>query len=138
MSFDWRQFLLLSGDLLNGHQKVTEHQDACWRTVISRSYYAALHTAQSYCEEKDNRRLRKIRHDAGQGRDVPGRSHDIVLQWFEESRNKPEREAADTLRTLKAERVKADYHADKAISATTAQAAYEQAKELIAALDGAH
>jgi len=134
MSFDWSHYLYLSGDLLHRHSDVTTYDSACWRTIISRSYYAALHVAKAYCVRTDKRLWARVeraaRHERQRG-DGPLRSHSLIDDWFEKRDNAPENEAADILRTLREARTRADYEAGEDISMRDAEAAYGQAKEII-------
>ena len=50
MSFDWKTYLEVS-EMLVKHQ-ITGLEEACLRSAISRAYYAAFGTANSYLKNK--------------------------------------------------------------------------------------
>ncbi len=127
-NFDWSDYLDLSKELLTTHAAVTGHKLACWRTVVSRAYYAAFHVAADYCRTKHQRKLGRLNND------YPGRDHDNVCQCLADSRNEEENRIGSWLSGLKMERKDADYRASDEFDRDRAEMACLSADKIVKTL----
>ena len=128
--FDWSDYLSLSVELLQGHGKVTHHPLACWRTVVSRSYYAAFHVAEVYGRTNGGgKRWKRLQHQWGG--DPNKEVHEFVRQWFVQSPNDEEKKLGAKLYDLRDKRKEADYKGWVSISEEDAEWAREVAHQII-------
>lgn len=89
--FDWREYLALAHRLF---ENPPQPQEAAWRTVASRAYYAAFHRCRLVLPERER------------GAVKPGSHRDLLRAL----RRQPETHAAaDTINRLLRLRVHADY-----------------------------
>ncbi len=130
MAFDWYDYLSLSGDLLAGHQSVTTYHDACWRTVVSRSYYAVFQLALAHCNARGDALWRRITSES-RNRDQVRGLHDQVIAWFQRSSAPAEIAIGRRLLALKDMRIVADYRCLSDCSRRQAEIAYREAQSLI-------
>ena len=113
-AFDWDGYLYLAESFLNDLNG-TEADEAKVRCGISRAYYAALHDSRIF--------LHTINADNSV---VGGSTHDNIINCFKQMDFAPDdnekiklyRKVYNTLRTLKADRIKADYK-DRALINTS-------------------
>lgn len=127
-NFDWPDYLGLSHELLANHETATVHKLACWRTIVSRAYYAAFHVADNYCKRKYMGRLRNL------DRQYPGRDHDNVRQCLVDSTNDEETNIGSWLGSLKMERKDADYTAEQEFDEDRAEMACLSADKIVRGL----
>lgn len=113
-AFDWDGYLYLAESFLNDLDG-TEADEAKVRCGISRAYYAALHDSRIF--------LHTSHVDTSV---VGGSTHDNIINYFKQMDFAPDdnekiklyRKVYNTLRNLKADRIKADYK-DRALINTS-------------------
>jgi len=94
--FDWSEYLDLAGFLRNGCPD--DLREACYRSAISRSYYAAYNTAKTFA--RDNEGFQPVKS---------GVDHRLVRKHFESNPQSEKRDIAIQLRRLNVWRNKCDY-----------------------------
>lgn len=116
MSFDWLSYLDLA-EYMNGTANQFPDQDACYRCVASRAYYAVFCTARNYIQQNDNA-------------DVS--DHQAVQDYLKKSGgNRARQRIGNQLQRLHQVRKKADYEDDLHESAVnTASKALSQARTI--------
>lgn len=55
MSFDWKKYLELA-EYIYENSSILPDKEACYRTSVSRAYYAAFCIARRYLQESDGKR----------------------------------------------------------------------------------
>jgi uncharacterized protein (UPF0332 family) len=114
MAFDWVDYLRVAKDLAE------KNDEASLRAAISRAYYAAFWTARILVEE-----------DIGEIREARG-VHEVVWNRFNYDKCSHGSSILDVGNLLKAQRIVADYRADKFIGRQAVQLAIRRAEALIA------
>lgn len=99
MSFDWKNFLELSRELLKTPLGKVD-QEAQFRTVISRAYYSAYCSARRFIKSVDSENFPKI--DGTE-------SHRRLIDYFSHRKEAQSRSIFNQLNALKTYRQKADY-----------------------------
>jgi uncharacterized protein (UPF0332 family) len=100
MSFDWQKYLHLAKELAGKPIQGEESREAKLRSAISRSYYAAFHTAKGYAITQDTT-LSLDRHTEN--------SHRSICQWFQKHPHKLARQIGVDLDRIRKSRNQADY-----------------------------
>jgi len=98
MSYNWREYLDLAKGLL-GKNKIDTTCEACKRTSISRSFYAAYNTIYNYFHIKTRGNMPK-------GYDA----YKYIEDELDNSSNENEREISRNLKRIKTYRIQADYY----------------------------
>ncbi|MDI6781099.1 MAG: HEPN domain-containing protein [bacterium] len=88
MSFDWREYIKLSEEL------ILRKEEACLRSAVSRSYYGVFCIARN-----------KLRYRSYSGSDV----HRKVIETYENSRDIIQKKIGKNLNELRKARNNADY-----------------------------
>ena len=98
MSFDWSGYLTLAKELKN---KVNEFpdQEAVYRSIVSRAYYAVFCQARNYVKKIDKQ-------------EFFGNDHQKLQNYLRNHSHTPRRKIGNQLRRLHQDRIKADYHDD--------------------------
>jgi uncharacterized protein (UPF0332 family) len=119
MSFDWEQYLSLA-EYMQGHVADFPDAEACYRSVISRAYYAAMCLCRNYVKEHE-------------GKEFSGDIHKALQNYLKENpHNKIRTRIGNQLQQLHQDRVKADYYDDMRESPVyKAGKALIQAKKII-------
>ena len=96
MSFDWFSYLTLAEYM---RDKVDEfpNQEATYRSVISRAYYAAFCMTRNYVREVDNTEFH-------------GDDHKVLQNYLKHHPHKTRKKLGSQLQDLHQHRIKADYH----------------------------
>jgi len=117
MSFDWRAYLHLAGELLS-HQQTAIPQEAYLRSAISRAYYGVFCIARNFLISK--------------GTTIPRiDTHKFVRETFFNSTHKIERKIGKDLRDLWHERKEADYENIATFDTKRATTAYQLATRIL-------
>lgn len=115
MSFDWQKYLALA-EYMYGHADDFPDAEACYRSVISRAYYAAMCLCRNYVKEHEDR-------------EFPGDIHKALQNYLKENPHQTLRAMiGNQLQQLHQERIKADYYDD-----LHGQPAYKAGKALVQA-----
>jgi outer membrane translocation and assembly module TamA len=98
MSFEWSEYLGLALELA-GQPVKRAHQEARFRTAISRAYYAA-----AFCKCRNHLRDKE-------GHQIPpgGKAHQYVRDKFKKSNDRLRKRIGYNLERLRSDRNKADY-----------------------------
>ncbi len=96
MSFDWSDYLSLA-ESLSQHPEAPGPEEAALRAAISRAYYAAHCTARNFARSRGITLTRT------------GRDHQLVIDYFKESKDKGRKSIGLWLDRLRDDRNKADY-----------------------------
>jgi uncharacterized protein (UPF0332 family) len=121
MSFDWKQYILLSDELIN-RQRVPALADACNRSAVSRAYYGVFCTARKLLIDKTGFFPRE---------DI----HKFVREEFNRAASRKEKQIGANLGRLWAERKNADYEEDEAFDNGRSSTAHGIAVKTIGLLD---
>jgi uncharacterized protein (UPF0332 family) len=97
MSFDWKKYLELAEYIYENSGSLPD-REACYRTSVSRAYYAAFCIASRYLRESDGKRYEG------------GDAHKKVREHLQKSGNQLQRMIGNQLQELHFKRIKADYH----------------------------
>jgi len=97
MSWDWADFLKLAEGLYRDPEQPGP-EEACYRTAISRAYYAAHHSARELATRKDGIKLPDS-----------GAAHGDLIRHFQSSPHRPRRRIGNRLDRLRSYRTSADY-----------------------------
>lgn len=95
--FDWKEFFR-TAQYMNQNVEDFPNKEACYRTVISRAYYAAFRLSQNYIKDKHNRSWSNNEHQEVP-RYLQTKKHDHALV-----------KAGSQLIRLRQDRQKADYY----------------------------
>ena len=119
MSFDWQQYLSLA-EYMNAHVNEFPDAEACYRSVISRAYYAAMCLCRNYVKVHD-------------GKEFHGDIHKALQNYLKENpHNKIRSRIGNQLQRLHRNRIQADYYDDiHEQPAYKASKALTQAKRII-------
>ncbi len=122
--FKWSHFLNFSEEIFC-FQCNSENEEAKYRTIVSRAYYAAFHSSSIYLLE-----------NYGIETNVKGEgSHDRVIRELMKLNVDPiAKKAAEKLKLLKNSRKYADYNIDEKRNKLHAETAIMQSKEIILSL----
>lgn len=96
MTFDWKEYFLISNYLVNNQSIILE--EAKIRIVISRLYYSALITTRNYLEDVEEKNL-------GKGAEI----HGVIIEILRASSDRQRQKLAEYLKMMRQERNKADY-----------------------------
>jgi uncharacterized protein (UPF0332 family) len=96
MSFDWSKFLELAKYLANNSENLS-NEEACFRSAVSRAYYAAFCITRKYIQKTDGKEIRG------------GDAHKKVREHLQKSGNKIKKKVANQLEAIHFNRKKADY-----------------------------
>jgi hypothetical protein len=98
MKFDWSEYLNLAQELA-GQPSSPASTEAKLRTAVSRAYYAA------HCRVRNH--VRDV-----EGLPIPqtGEVHQLLIDMFIRSPDRRRRKIRTTLKRLRIDRIKADYH----------------------------
>ncbi len=99
MRFDWSKYIEVAEHLANGASERCD-AEACYRSSISRSYYAAFCMVSDFVYRTDNMDLNA------------GDAHKKVREHFKRSGDKIKKRIANQLQDLHFERIRADYRND--------------------------
>jgi uncharacterized protein (UPF0332 family) len=120
MSFDWRAYVELAGELL-AHPQSAIPQEAYLRSAISRAYYGVFGIARNFIVSR--------------GIIIPRiDTHKFVRETYFNSSNKEERKIGKDLRDLWHERKEADYENSATFDIKRAMTAYQLATRILARL----
>lgn len=97
MTFQWDKFLDLAC-YLSKRQGYTPDDEACYRSSVSRAYYAALGIVHNYIQNTDG--VSPFKSD----------THRKVREYLSNSHNKTRRKIANQLKTFHQNRIRVDYH----------------------------
>ena len=132
MTFNWSEYLEFAKKQACVDQNGNIDETTC-RASISRAYYAAFCSSRNYlCSNGDNS-LRFAYHGDPFARETVGSVHEYVIDQFALESEVPEKVIiSETLKTLKARRVFADYknHHDSKIDIKVLES-LEHAKHII-------
>jgi len=64
MSFNWRHYLDLANYLQNNAEDLPDFEEACYRSVVSRAYYAVYCLARNFVRDVDNQPFHSDDHQA--------------------------------------------------------------------------
>ena len=118
MSFGWEFYFDLAGELAKIQPSNPGLSEACYRSSISRSYYAVFNLAKKWLILR--------------GEIIPAeKTHQYVRDQFRESCRRVEKKIGDDLRRLWSERKDADYEEDVTVDKNRADTAYELSKRLL-------
>lgn len=116
MSFDWKTYLEVS-EMLVKHQ-ITGLEEACLRSAISRAYYAAFGTANSYLKK--------------QGTTIPAiDTHKFLRSEFKKSPDTIKKKIGNNLERLWRDRKDADYNDAISINNHRTQLSYQMAVRVL-------
>lgn len=118
MTFRWADYLTLSQKLVAAPLDGLE--EATFRCAISRSYYAAFCTARDWAQEHDQLKLTRSAAD-----------HGDVERHFRFSNDRERQKIGNWLKRLYSSRATADYDTNVVISPSSANAAVEEAKNIL-------
>ena len=122
MSFDWRLYIQLAGELIN-HQRIPMLQEAYLRSAMSRSYYGA------FCIAGDLLTSRGVA--------IPrANTHTFVRTEYQNSPNRTDRAIGGHLSRLWRERKDADYNDAAIIDMSRAITAYQLAINILGKIEG--
>lgn len=115
MNFDWLRYLTLAKEMMD---KVNEFadQEAVYRSVVSRAYYAVFCSTRNYVREVD-------------GKEFYGNDHQSLQRYLIAHSHRSRKKLGNQLRTLHQHRIKADYQGnldEKAISKASRAVALAQ------------
>jgi uncharacterized protein (UPF0332 family) len=96
MSFDWSGYLTLA-EYLNQHADDFSDQEAVYRSVVSRAYYAVFCLARNYVKDVDRAEFH-------------GNDHQRLQNHLRNHSDKSRKKLGNQLRNLHQHRIKADYH----------------------------
>lgn len=97
MSFNWAEYLILADTLFIARAKFP-HEEACFRTAISRAYYAA------FCEARNHARKEGLTTLDGTGKD-----HGRVAEYYRGLPIEFRQQIGLRLERLRLDRNRADY-----------------------------
>ena len=95
MSFDWSSYLTLA-EYMNTKAGESPNQEACYRSVVSRAYYAAFCLTRNYVRDSE-------------GVAFGGNDHRALQDYLISRPHKPKKKLGNQLRILHQHRIKADY-----------------------------
>jgi hypothetical protein len=99
MNFDWQQYLSLA-EYMDAHIDDFPDAEACYRSVISRAYYAAMCLCRNYVKVHDDKEFH-------------GDIHKTLQNYLKENpHNKIRNRIGNQLQRLHRNRIKADYYDD--------------------------
>ncbi len=117
MSFDWRLYIKLAGELIN-FQREKSLAESYWRSAISRAYYGA------FCLSRNFLSLRRIT--------LPRRNvHRFVIDRYKESVDRDKRKIGIELDRLRKDRNDADYEDRISIDKNYALRSYGRSKRIL-------
>jgi uncharacterized protein (UPF0332 family) len=121
MSFDWRQYFQLAR-YMSEHASDYPDEEACYRTVVSRAYYAVYRLARDYVYNAD-------------GKDID--VHQVLQKYLKQNRNNKLRyRIGNQLKDLHQLRKKADYESDlRTLPVNIAKQAMSYAQRILDNLD---
>ena len=117
--FNWEEFIKLSQELISNFN--TQHNEALYRTVISRAYYGIF----KQVEDSLKKRVPQI--------DIKGRklgSHDKYIEFLRNHTLKEVAKFGSLLANLKLYRLKADYDAYSSIDRRSAKRILQESLKL--------
>jgi hypothetical protein len=96
MSFDWSEYLILAEHMMG---KIGEFpdQEAVYRSIISRAYYAVFCLIRNYVRDVDHKEFH-------------GNDHQALQKYLMVHAHQPRRRLGNQLQDLHQHRIKADYH----------------------------
>jgi uncharacterized protein (UPF0332 family) len=104
MSFTWTDYLAVAESWRK--TPLQGYEEAVYRSVISRAYYAAYRPARDFAQSEGfSHRAYRAQHR------VPGGSHQVLIAYFSQSTDIKRRRLAYSLDLLRTMRTKADYDA---------------------------
>jgi uncharacterized protein (UPF0332 family) len=95
MSFDWSGYLTLAKEMINKVDEFPE-QEAVYRSVVSRAYYAVFCLTRNYVKDIDSQEFH-------------GNDHQELQNYLTRHSHKIRKKIGNQLRTLQQHRIKADY-----------------------------
>jgi uncharacterized protein (UPF0332 family) len=96
MSFNWSEYLLLAQELVN-QNSLSATEEACFRSAISRAYYAAFILGRNRLRDRENLPINLAN------------THQYVIQQFNNSPELIRQKIGKDLSRLRANRNLADY-----------------------------
>jgi uncharacterized protein (UPF0332 family) len=125
MSFDWNEFLKVARGLAGEENAAIPSEEAKWRTVINRAYYAAFNQARWHLRYKD--------YD----RNIPqdGSGHEYVKSRFRSHPDEDYKKIGWELNRLHTARKRADYDDRNADFSIEARLAIKSAGTIISMLE---
>jgi uncharacterized protein (UPF0332 family) len=121
VSFEWADFYTLAAQL---HANPPDGlQEAVFRTVIGRAYYAAFCAARDFAHHSDNLAITR-----------GGPDHELVKRHFRDDRDDTRHKIGVWLGRLMNNRAEADYKAEAAITKATADQSLALSKNVLDAL----
>lgn len=116
MSFDWKTYLSVSEALVK--YQITGLEEACWRSAISRAYYAVFGTASSYLKSH--------------GTTIPAiDTHKFLRNEFKNSPDNIKKKIGYHLDRLWKDRKDADYNGTISINNQRAQLSHQMAVRIL-------
>ena len=124
--FDWKDFINLSENLLNGTN--TLYTEALYRTIISRSYYGIFKQVEDKLKELEQKgNITLPRKDLNGNRLG---SHEKVIFYLQNHEDEKVKDFGELLNDLKRQRHESDYKAWKRINERDASTALRLALKL--------
>ena len=119
MSFNWYHYFSIA-EYMKAHVEEFPDAEACYRSAISRAYYAAMCLCRNYVKEHD-------------GKEFHGDIHKALQNYLKENpHNKIRARIGNQLQKLHQDRIKADYYDELHESpASKAGKALVQARRII-------
>jgi len=122
MSFDWRHYLTLA-EQMQAHAGEYPNDEACYRTVVSRAYYAVYCLVRNYIANVDSRTFYSDDHQA-------------IQSYLLRHPHRPRKRLGNQLRLLRQHRNKADYDNEiDELPINKARRAIVQAQRIMGTLD---
>ena len=98
MKFDWSEYVNLAQELAGQSGRLAS-DEAKLRTAVSRAYYALHCKVRNYIHDVERLPIPST-----------GEAHQFIIDMFERSPDKRRRKIGQTLKRLRIDRIKADYH----------------------------
>ncbi|MBU0700611.1 HEPN domain-containing protein [bacterium] len=122
MSFDWRQYVQLAGELINCPD-TSPIKEAYFRCAVSRAYYGMFCMLRDFWESQNG-----CIYETGS-------IHRFVINKYKESNKSDERKIGADIDRLRHSRIAADYKSDVRIDYNDAAKAYKKSKQLLKQLE---
>ena len=117
MSFDWSKYLNRA-EYMMASSNTFPDEEACYRSVISRAYYAVYCSTRNLIEQTDSF-------------SASGNVHQELQSYLINHPHKPRKKIGNQLKQLHKHRIKADYHDDlDEMAINKASRAIAQAKKI--------
>jgi len=124
VNFDWKEYLDLACNLFG--EDILAPEEACWRSSISRAYYATFHQTRIHLKDKEPSTT------------IPRgvKAHSFIREYFKSSAEPERKKIGENLNRLRIDRNKADYDDYITKCDKLAKASIATAKSTIKILQG--